>query len=190
MNIKKALAVICIAIAFCCVFGGFLAGSVAAQSAPSLQVSGYPASTGIGRTHDFTVTAQDVTDYTGTVRFTSTDPEAVLPEDYTFSPGDSGSHTFSAVFNTPGTHSITVTDTSDSSITGTQSGIAVKWDTSVTIQSSGDTPAYGDAVTFTAAVSGGDGPTGTVTFYDGSNELGTANLVSGQASYVSAGKEL
>jgi hypothetical protein len=64
----------------------------------------------------FTVTAEQgdgttSTAYRGTVHFTSSDSAAVLPANYTFTPGDSGSHTFSGtVFNTPGNQSITATD--------------------------------------------------------------------------------
>jgi hypothetical protein len=49
--------------------------------------------------------------YTGTVHFTSSDPAAVLPADYTFTGGDAGVHTFFGVLNTPGTQSFTVQDT-------------------------------------------------------------------------------
>ena len=35
-----------------------------------------------------------VTGYTGTVHFTSSDGQAVLPGDYTFTAGDNGGHTF------------------------------------------------------------------------------------------------
>jgi hypothetical protein len=37
------------------------------------------------------------TGYTGTVHFTSSDPGAALPADYTFTAADAGSHTFSGV---------------------------------------------------------------------------------------------
>ena len=46
-----------------------------------------------------TVTALDSSNnmgatYTGTVHFTSTDPTAILPADYTFTAADAGTHTF------------------------------------------------------------------------------------------------
>jgi len=49
----------------------------------------------------FTVTAKDpysntTTGYTGTVHFTSSDAQAVLPGNYTFTSADAGLHTFSA----------------------------------------------------------------------------------------------
>jgi hypothetical protein len=49
--------------------------------------------------------------YTGTVHFTSSDPAAVLPPDYTFTAADGGSHLFTVVFGSPGAQSLTATDT-------------------------------------------------------------------------------
>jgi uncharacterized repeat protein (TIGR01451 family) len=77
-----------------------------------------------------TVTAQDalggtVTTYTGTVHFTSTDADATLPTDYTFVGGDAGVHNFSVTLHTAGTWSVTATDTTTSSITGSETGIVV-----------------------------------------------------------------
>ena len=53
------------------------------------------------------MTAQDaygntVTNYAGTVHFTSSDPLAVLPADYTFAAANLGKHAFTAKFLTPG----------------------------------------------------------------------------------------
>ena len=77
-----------------------------------------------------TVTADDAggnvtTGYTGTVHFTSSDAQAVLPANYTFTGGDAGTHIFSVTLKTAGTQSITATDTVTGSITGSQSGITV-----------------------------------------------------------------
>jgi hypothetical protein len=65
----------------------------------------------------FTVTAQDaygntVTEYGDTVTFTSSDPQAVLPQDYTFQTGDHGTHSFRGSLQTSGPQSITAADTS------------------------------------------------------------------------------
>lgn len=65
------------------------------------------------------------TNYTGTVRFTSSDGSAVLPADYTFSEWDYGTGSFSIPLQTVGTQSITVTDRANSSLTATHSGIRV-----------------------------------------------------------------
>ena len=71
-----------------------------------------------------TITALDaanrvVTGYTGTVHFTSSDPQGTLPADYTFTAADNGVHTFAngATLFTPGTQTVTATDTT-SGITG------------------------------------------------------------------------
>src|SRR5262249_59836649 len=66
-----------------------------------------------------------ITGYTGTVHFTSSDPKASLPADFTFTTDDNGVETFSATLFTAGTQSITATDQANSAITGTQSGITV-----------------------------------------------------------------
>jgi len=63
------------------------------------------------------VTAEDVDGqlapaYTGTIHFQSTDPQAVLPADYTFTLADGGSPTFNITPKTAGGQSITVGDTS------------------------------------------------------------------------------
>ena len=95
-----------------------------------LSVSGYVSPATAGVAGNFTVTAQDasgntVTGYTGTIHFTSSDAQAVLPTNYTFVSGDNGTHTFSATLKTTGSQSITATDTVTNTITGTQSGITV-----------------------------------------------------------------
>jgi hypothetical protein len=51
--------------------------------------------------------------YTGTVHFASSDPQAALPSDYTFTAADAGHHTFTATLNTVGTQTLSVTDTAN-----------------------------------------------------------------------------
>ncbi|MFY2561755.1 lamin tail domain-containing protein [Corallococcus terminator] len=56
--------------------------------------------------------------YTGTVRFTSTDPAAELPADYTFTAQDQGRHVFAGVvLETTGLHRVTATDTANAQLT-------------------------------------------------------------------------
>jgi hypothetical protein len=79
----------------------------------------------------FTVTALNAngtvnTGYTGTVTFSSSDPQAVLPANYTFTAADQGTHTFTATLKTAGTQSITATDTASGSVTGSEAGIMIK----------------------------------------------------------------
>jgi hypothetical protein len=84
---------------------------------------GAPSTAQAGVAFNLTLTVVDaygnvVTGYTGTVHFSSSDQQAGLPADYTFGSGDAGVHTFSVTLQTPGTQTITVTDTVTSSLTG------------------------------------------------------------------------
>jgi hypothetical protein len=94
-------------------------------------VTGFPSPTTAGTSSTFTITAVDdlgrtFAGYRGTVHFTSSDPQAALPADYTFTAADNGVHTLPAALLTAGTQSLTATDTQTSSITGAQTGIVVR----------------------------------------------------------------
>jgi hypothetical protein len=54
------------------------------------------------------------------MHFTSSDGQASLPANYTFTAADGGVHTFSATLKTAGSQMLTATDTIASSITGAQ----------------------------------------------------------------------
>src|SRR5262249_48732375 len=95
-----------------------------------LAVRGFWSPTRPGEEHSFTVAAQDQygnpTDaYAGTVHFTSSDPAAVLPADYTFAEWDYGVLYANAYLNTPGGQWITVTDVANANTTGSQTAIEV-----------------------------------------------------------------
>ena len=99
----------------------------------SLVTSGMTTPRIAGSTGSIRVTALDaagkrVYSYRGTVHFTSTDPAASLPGDYTFKPADNGTHVFFAnvILKTPGTWSVTATDTAMTALKGTQTGILVQ----------------------------------------------------------------
>ncbi len=90
-----------------------------AFSAPASTITGQPFSLTVRATMD---NGQVDPNYQGTVTFTSTDPSAGLPADYTFTADDAGVHTFDGVtLSTLGSQRITATDTSDNTITGTVS---------------------------------------------------------------------
>jgi hypothetical protein len=96
----------------------------------SFAVTGFPSPTTAGMAGSFTVTATNgdgttATGYTGTVHFTSSDAQAVLPGDYTFTAADAGVHTFSATLKTAGVQSLTATD-GPGGISGAQGGITVQ----------------------------------------------------------------
>jgi hypothetical protein len=85
-----------------------------------------PSSSTAGNSFTVTVTALDAngnvaSNYTGTIHFTSTDPSATLPADYTFSPSDGGTQSFTVTLTKSGNQTVTVTDTSSSSIRGSAS---------------------------------------------------------------------
>ncbi len=99
----------------------------AAGAATHFAVSA-PARADVGTAFNFTVTALDqnnqtVTSYSGTVRFTSSDGSAELPDDTTLT---NGTGTFSATLNRRGNRTITATDVSNSSLTGTSERITVR----------------------------------------------------------------
>ena len=79
-------------------------------------VQGVPTSSFVaGVPGTMTATAQDaygntVTNYTGTVHYTSSDPYALLPANYQFQTSDAGSHTFTVTFiSTGSSKTVTVT---------------------------------------------------------------------------------
>ena len=85
-----------------------------------------------GTAQNLTVEAEDafgneIAAYTGTVTFTSTDGQAVLPANYTFLVADDGQHTFTdgLTLKTAGVQTVTATDTVTSAYTGTSPGITV-----------------------------------------------------------------
>jgi hypothetical protein len=164
--------------------------TVSSAAATHFAVSA-PGATTSGNAFNFTVTALDqfnntAAGYTGTVHFTSTDAQAVLPANSTLT---NGAGTFSATLKTAGGQTITATDTVTSSITGTSSTIAVgqKAASTTALVSSQNPSSFGQSVTFTVTVTGSGVPTGAVTFKDGATTLGTGTLnASAQATFATA----
>jgi hypothetical protein len=84
-----------------------------------------PSDTTAGSAFDVTISALDtlnhvVTNYTGTIHFTSSDENRVLPSDYTFLTGDNGVHTFmsAVILRTAGNQAVSVNDTVNTFLTG------------------------------------------------------------------------
>jgi hypothetical protein len=105
--------------------------TVTPGAAKTLSVSGIYNPFPAGSTHSFTVKALDAygnvaTGYTGTIHFTSSDPAATLPADYTFTAADAGAHKFpntlspGLTLRTPGSQWVRATDTATASITGSE----------------------------------------------------------------------
>ncbi len=92
----------------------------------SLAVSGAADSTVAGTSFSLTVTAKDAfgtthPSYSGTINFTSTDPQAVLPTAYAFVPSDNGVKTFTGiVLKTAGPQTISVTETENAAVVGSK----------------------------------------------------------------------
>ena len=92
-------------------------------SLPSYLGVGAPAKVSAGTAFSVTVRALDLLNeptpgYTGTIHFTSSDPLAVLPANYTFTTADQGVHTFSVTLKTAGSQTVTVTDPANATLTG------------------------------------------------------------------------
>ncbi|MGN1291078.1 MAG: beta strand repeat-containing protein, partial [Bradyrhizobium sp.] len=131
-----------------------------------------PANGAAGTPGSVTVTALDslnhvVTNYTGTVHFTSSDGHAVLPADVTLT---NGTGSFSETLDTAGSQTITATDTANSTVTGTSNaeivtpGIATHFSVNLPANGTAGTPG---SVTVTALDAFGNvatGYTGTVHF--------------------------
>ncbi len=112
-----------------------------------------------GASFNVTVTARDtygnpVTNYTGAVQLTSTDPNSQLGTAYTFTTTgatpDNGTHTFSAALFTPGNQTITATDTTTTNptIAGTSGTIAATGlvVSTVTLTATGFTATFNRAI--------------------------------------------
>ncbi len=91
----------------------------------SFDVQPNPASFTAGGVTSITITARDErgnvsTTYAGAIVLRSTDPEAILPGSYTFTPADQGVHAFTDQISlrTAGDQKISVTDASNASIAG------------------------------------------------------------------------
>ena len=101
--------------------------TVSPAAATSLTIAPFSSATS-GTSAKIRVTAWDAygntaTGYRGVVHFTSSDPNASLPADFTYLPGSAGTGQFTVVFRTVGTQSLTVTD--GAGLTVTRSGIVV-----------------------------------------------------------------
>jgi hypothetical protein len=120
--------------------GGLVAFN--ADTATHFRVTPTASAIPAGQPFSITVTALDdngqlAAGYTGTVHFSSSDPLAGLPFDYTFTAADHGSHTFSVILHTHGPQSIQVADVLASSLAGSAAVSVTPYDvtTQVTITS-------------------------------------------------------
>jgi CSLREA domain-containing protein len=162
-------------------------GSVQSNSGAALSLAlSLPTSLVAGTGQSLTVTAlapggNPAGTYAGTVHFTSSDANAQLPSDYTFTSADAGAHTFSVTLETAGSQTLAVVDLANSGLTASQTvtvGAGADF-TVAAISGSGQsaivgaafatplsvrvTDAYGNNVSGTTVVftAPGSGPSGT-----------------------------
>ncbi|HEV3021971.1 MAG TPA: SBBP repeat-containing protein, partial [Pirellulales bacterium] len=163
-----------------------------------------PSSATAGGTFNVTVTATNAdgstnTNYTGTVHFTSSDGQAVLPGNYTFVSGDQGVHTFTGlVLKTAGNQTVTATDTVSGSIAGSGTvAVSAAAASNFTLSAAAIATAGSSFnVTVTAKDAYGNtaaGYTGTVHFTSGDGQAvlpGNYSFVSGDAGSHTFGATL
>jgi hypothetical protein len=158
--------------------------TVTAAAADHLRVTASVSTTTAGMPFDVTITVLDVynnvaTGYTGTVTFSSQDPNgATLPNDYTFTAGDQGSHAFmgGAILYTAGTWDVTATDTATTSVTGAARVLvtpAAPAGFMVTTSVDGDSTVAGSPFDVTVTVQDAYG--NTVTGYQGTITFSSAD---------------
>ncbi len=150
--------------------------TVSPAAASALRLGGFPISLTAGDSGTATVTAYDAygnvaTGYAGTVHFTSSDGQAVLPADATLT---NGTGSFSAVLETAGTQSLTVADTANAALTSSEGGIAVSPAAASVLLVSG----------FPSSATAGDVDTFTVTAYDPYGNVATG--YSGTVQFTSS----
>jgi hypothetical protein len=102
---------------------GTITGNATVNVSPSHFSISAPGASTAGVSFSITVTALDANNnvavsYLGTVHFTSSDGQALLPANYPFVAGDAGVHTFTVTLNTAGNRTVTATDTVTAAITG------------------------------------------------------------------------
>src|SRR5581483_830792 len=162
---------------------GFATITVAAAGATHYTVATSLSSVAAGTAMSVTVTALDqfnntATGYTGTVHFTSSDAQAVLPANYTFVAGDNGVHTFTNLltFKTAGSQTVTATDTVTGSITGTSPAVTVTFAAGGTTKLQVTAPATSAAGSaFSVTVTAQDQFGNTVTNYTGTVHFTTSD---------------
>jgi hypothetical protein len=130
-------------------------------------VTGFPLPVTAGVAGSFTVTAEDVygnltPGYSGTVCFSSSDRQAVMPGNSTLS---NGVGTFSATLKTVGSQWLTATDAGNAALTGSQTAISVNPAAAVRFVLSGP-----------SSVSAGTALSITVTAYDAYGNVATGYL--------------
>jgi len=157
--------------------------NVTSGTVASLLVAVAPSVDTAGALRSITVTARDligntVTGYTGTIVFTSSDPQALLPSNYTFTAGDNGVHSFpgGASLRTVGSQSVTATDIANTLITGSQSASVTPGTAAALVFTVPPVnTSLGAAITPPVVVTARDAFTNTATGFTGTVTVGIGN---------------
>ncbi len=157
-------------------------------------VSGYPSPVSAGATGSVTVTALDASNnqnyaYTKTVTFSSSDTQAILPSNYAFTVTDAGSHIFTngVTLKSAGTQSITVDQSDDGSVDGTQSSITVNPGSASTLAVTGISDPVVAGTVSNATVTAKDAYNNTATNYTGTVTFSSSDplvVLPGNYSFV------
>jgi hypothetical protein len=128
----------------------------------------------------------------GTTPYTYSLGSGSLPAGTSLNPSTG---TVSGTPTTPGlfSYTITVTDSTTpiaQTATAASSGTIATTTTTTSLHSSVNPSVLGQPVTFTATVSGGSSPSGTVTFSDGGSQLGTVSLAGITATFTTSSLSL
>src|SRR5262249_41459298 len=153
-----------------------------------LIVARFPNNPTAGVQGTFRITVQDLYGntinkapfFTDTVAFTSSDPQAVLPANYTFTAANAGVHDFPAVLKTSGNQSISVRDVTNSAILpNTQPNIMVHPAAMTQLGVSGIPPFITAGTSYSVTVAAQDAFGNTVPGY-----LGTVTFTSSDGAAV------
>lgn len=128
--------------------------------ATTLAVSGLPNPADAGVSSPVTVTAKDAlgntaTGYRGTVHFSSTDPQSILPANHSFVAGDGGVFAGAVTLKTPGLQTVTATDVVTGSISGSQTVVVAAPPVITSFTAAATSITAGTSTTLTAVFSGG-----------------------------------
>jgi hypothetical protein len=154
--------------------------SITPATASRFQVAAPATATAGDPTTAVTVVALDAfgnvaPSYVGTVHFTSTDAQAGLPANYTFTAADAGVHTFAVALRTSGTQTVSATDTLSPTANGVTPGIVVTPGVAVGLSLSGGGGFVGSP--HVVAVYAVDGFGNVATTYNGTAHLTTSDAL-------------
>ncbi len=151
--------------------------TVTAAPATRLAVTAVPNAVA-GSPTTFMVVATDmfgnmVANYTGTAHFTSSDPQADLPADYTYTAADGGSHTFTGTLKTAGYQVFKAADATALTLIGNSNGVLVTPIAGVSLSTSGGGGFIG--VAHAVTVNARDIYGNVATSYNGTAHLTSSN---------------